>query len=162
MLELKSLKKKKQKYHLTCRVHKMTKSFEDVDVNGNVFRDSSDIFLFKIDEGTQKNLFLDAWLPDLFTDDYEVLEDAEEKMTEVVAIVLSPFNKKARFGLKRPNADIDEPHLFLITAEFEDEIKYFFDWWQKNKGRREKVPFIKIIVQPDGTDLKGEWAEEEV
>lgn len=141
-MDISSSAKVNKEYPLNCEIYTKIKYYEDEDINGKKFKASTTMFYFVPRESTTKVLFLDAWLPSVESETYEV-----------VGIVHSPINKPARFGVKMGNHDCNEHHLYVMTSEIEDEIKKFVDWSRKEGScRKGGYPSIKITILPQNQE----------
>jgi len=137
-MDISSSAKVNKEYPLNCEILSKIKHYEDEDTKGKKFKASTTMFYFVPKESTSKVMFLDAWLP-----------SHEDETYEVVAIVHSPVNKPARFGVKRMNKDCADHHLFVMTAEIEEEITRFVEWSRKEGScRNGGYPSIKITILP--------------
>ena len=128
-----------QTYHLTCSLKVIRKGFRDTDSKGNSSNQEADLYLLKIEEGTQKNRFLDAWFSELHVD----------KTPEVIGVFHHPVGRPGRLAILPSGKHISEPHLLIMSMEVESVIKGFL----RSLSTKPEDVRLKVDIQPASMEM---------
>lgn len=121
MMELTPAKLPTQEtYRLKCRVVIKEVSYEDEQSKETKLNTARMVFLVP-KEGTQRDLFFAAWLP-----------DSVEEWFEVALSVGAPINGPCRAAIMRKNARMDAHHLFVMSAGAEEDLLQEFGGTKKS------------------------------
>lgn len=141
-LDFSASQKVNQEYPLNCEIRSKVIHYEDENINGQKFRESTVMYYLVPKDSTYQVMFLDAWLPTV-----------EDEVFEVAGIVHSPINKAGRFGVRRNNNDCNAHHLYIMTEALDEELKRYIAWSQKEGGHRDgSYPSIKITILPQNKE----------
>jgi len=96
---------------LKCKVVSKQVSYVDHQSKTDIVMTEDFIYLIP-QEGTQRDLFLDTWYPEVSTD-----------VSEIGIRAGQPIYGTFRACLKRSNNIINEPHIFVMSRGAEEEFK---------------------------------------
>lgn len=99
------------RFNLKCRVVCKAVSYLDQQSSTTSFITEDFVYLIP-QESTQRDLFLDYWLPDM-----------SNEVSEIGLRAGAPIYGNFRACLKRPNNIIDMPHIFVMSRGAEEEFK---------------------------------------
>lgn len=127
-----------REYHLNCKVVVKEISYEDEQSKGSSLNTAKMVFLIP-SEGSQRDLFFAAWLP-----------EAETERNEIGLIIGNPVNGPCRASVMRKNKNLSEHHIFVMSFGAEQDLVQFADSkkWFNIRDRK-----ISVTVLPENADV---------
>ena len=118
-------------YRLKCKVTIKPIAYDDIQSNG-ITKKTEEMAFLTPDEGTERDKFFTAWMPQ------------EEDFVELVAEVAHPINGVIRCSLHKTDKRMPHPYIFVMTKSAEEALK-------ANNGKS-----IFITVLPQGEEIRGD------
>lgn len=125
-----------QKYHLKCSIVKKKISYIDTQSDGVGKLMEADFIYLVPQESSQRDLFLDAWLP-----------DTRGEVVEVGCRAGNPICGYFRGYIRRANNIINKPHIGIMSLGAEQDLIDFHN--RKSFWQRERTIEIEILGEQD-------------
>lgn len=110
-----------EEYTLKCKVIVKEITYEDVQSKGEVGLITEEMIFLEPKEGTQRDLFFSAWLPDYEQD--PITKKIVAGHTEVTCKAGHPINGYFKCSVHRQDERSSVPYLFVMTKSAEEELK---------------------------------------
>lgn len=115
-------KARSEEYHLKVKIHVKTISYEDYQSKGVMGLVSEEMVFLEPMEGTQRDLFFMAWLPDMEQD--PVTKEIVPGHTEVTCKAGHPIYGYFKCSVHRRDERFNTgPYMFVMTKAAEEDLK---------------------------------------
>ena len=111
-----------QEYFLKCTVVVKEITYRDYQSKGELGNVTEKMVFLKPHEGTQRDLFYSAWLPEYEQD--PVTKELVMGTSEVTCKAGHPIYGFFKCSVHRADERMREPHLFVMTKSSEEELKH--------------------------------------
>jgi len=136
---------REQEYSLKCKVLIKEVAYEDFQSKGKLGTLTEKMAFLIPQEGSQRDTFFTAWLPDY---EQNAKKEIVSANNEVACKTGYPVNGFFRASVRRADARVREPHIFVMSRSTEEDLKAL-------NGQ-----FIIITVLPDSESHKSDYARD--